>query len=228
MQPQQTRDTSIVEHLPLVDSMVRRMARRLPNSMDKEALYGAAVEGLIYAVDHFDTSRGVSFESYARIRIRGALQDELRSMDHLTRDQRRLVSSVSESRERLTRQYGREVDDVEIAMDTQLPISEVRRSNMHQMSPQLLDPSIMDETVTGSTWQQPENAEAQVLEIERRALVEKELSRLSEREQLVMSLYFGEGLNLTEVGEIMDVSPSRISQIISRVKEQLRNQLADG
>ena len=108
-----------------------------------------------------------------------------------------------------------------------MPLEDVRRSNVHQMGPQLLDPSIMDETVTASTWQLPDSAERHVLLNVRCSLVAEALNHLSEREQLVMSLYYGEGLNLTEVGEILDVSPSRISQIISKVKGQLRNQLAE-
>lgn len=221
------RDATILDHLPLVNRMVRRVSRKLPSSMDKHALFGAAVEGLIFAVDHFDEDKGVSFESYARIRIRGALQDELRNLDHLTRDQRRLVTSVMEARDRLTRELGREVADDEVAESTDLSLEEVQRSQLCQLGPQVVDPCVMDETLSATPWQSPTGAEQALLQKQQRHLVEAALTTLTEREQLVMGLYYEEGLNLTEVGEILDVSPSRISQIISKVKRQLNEVLAD-
>ncbi len=227
LQAQEIRDTAIVNHMPLVRRVVGRLSRRIPDSMDRESLLGAGVIGLIQAVDHFDAEKGVPFETYARIRIKGAVQDELRTLDHLTRDQRKLVSSVTEVRDRLTRTLGRQVGDDEIADASALTIAEVRQGTLQQARPQALDPSVVDETVTGTLWQEQTSSERQVSIQQQQHILQAALETLPEREQMVMSLYYAEGLNLAEIGEILDVSQSRISQIIGKIKRELRSRLAE-
>lgn len=219
------RDATIEEYIPLVKRVVGRLSRRIPDSMDRDALEGAGLVGLIQAVDHFDSDKGVPFETYARIRIKGAVQDELRTLDHLTRDQRKLVSSVTETRDRLVRTLGRAVDELEIAEASTLSLDEVRQGTLQQARPQALDPSVVDETVTGTLWQEQNNAEQAVTKREQQALLQTALATLPEREQLVMSLYYDEGLNLAEIGEILEVSQSRVSQIIGKIKRELRAKL---
>lgn len=221
------RDTAIIDHMPLVRRVVGRLSRRIPDSMDRESLLGAGVIGLIQAVDHFDAEKGVPFETYARIRIKGAVQDELRTLDHLTRDQRKLVSSVTEVRDRLTRTLGRQVEDDEIARASSLSLADVRQGTLQQARPQALDPSVVDETVTGTLWQEQSSSEYQIGRNEQQAILQSALEALPEREQMVMSLYYAEGLNLAEIGEILDVSQSRVSQIIGKIKRDLTIRLAD-
>lgn len=221
------RDTAIIENMPLVRRVVGRLSRRVPDSMDRESLLGAGVVGLIQAVDHFDADKGVPFETYARIRIKGAVQDELRTLDHLTRDQRKLVSSVAEVRDRLTRTLGRQVDDDEVALACELSLADVRQGTLQQARPQSLDPAVVDETVTGTLWQEQCSSEYQVSRNEQQAILQTALESLPEREQMVMSLYYAEGLNLAEIGEILDVSQSRVSQIIGKIKRELSLRLVD-
>lgn len=220
------RDATIEEFIPLVKRVVGRLSRRIPDSMDRDSLEGAGLIGLIQAVDHFDADKGVPFETYARIRIKGAVQDELRTLDHLTRDQRKLVSSVVEARDKLVKTFGRPVDEDEIAAAANLTLEEVRQGTLQQARPQALDPSVVDETVTGTLWQEQRSAEHQVTEREQKDLLQSALSLLPERDQMVMSLYYEEGLNLAEIGDILDVSQSRVSQIIGKIKRDLRAKLA--
>lgn len=227
LRTQTRRDATIEEYIPLVKRVVGRLSRRIPDSMDRDALEGAGLVGLIQAVDHFDSDKGVPFETYARIRIKGAVQDELRTLDHLTRDQRKLVSSVVETRDRLVRTLGRAVDEVEIAEASTLSIDEVRQGTLQQARPQALDPSVVDETVTGTLWQEQHSAEQAVTRREQQSLLQSALETLPEREQLVMSLYYDEGLNLAEIGEILEVSQSRVSQIIGKIKRELRARLKE-
>ena len=219
------RDRRIIDHIPLVDRVVQRMSRRIPETMDGEALRGAGMEGLIHAVDHFDEGKGVSFEAYARIRIKGAVQDELRALDHLTRDQRKLARSVTDARETLRRELGREVEDGELAEHVDLSVEEVQQGDLHQLGPQAFDPFVMDETITRSPWQEVFTTEAAVADKECLEMIRKVLERMPERDQLVMALYYSEDLNLAEIGAILEVSQSRVSQIIGRIKRRIREQL---
>jgi RNA polymerase sigma factor for flagellar operon FliA len=219
------RDTAILQNIPLVHQVVRKISRRIPDSMDRESLVGAGMVGLIQAVDHYDSDKGVSFETYARIRIKGAVQDELRHMDYLTRDQRRVARSVSEARDTLVRERGREVDDFEVAEEADVSVETVRTATMNNTAPQSLDPAVLDETITCTPWQEDESAETELARREAVSRVRTELMRLSERDQMVMSLYYEEGLNLAEVGAILDVSQSRVSQLITKVKGTLKRRL---
>lgn len=212
--------------MSLVHQVVRKISRRIPDSMDRESLMGAGMLGLIQAVDHFDSDKGVAFESYARIRIKGAVQDELRHMDYLTRDQRRVAKSVTDAREQLTRELGREVGDDEIADETELTVEEVRTAVLQNNAPQAVDPSIMDETVVSTPWQDTPDVEDEVARHQAVERVQAELMRLSERDRLIMSLYYEQNLNLAEIGGILDVSQSRVSQILTKVKGVLHKRLS--
>lgn len=219
------RDRQIIDYLPLVERVVHRISRKIPDTMDGEALLGAGMIGLIHAVDHFDEGKGVSFEAYARIRIKGAVQDELRALDHLTRDQRKLARSVVDARDALRRELGREADDRELAERADLSLAEIQQGDLHQFGPQSFDPFVMDETVTRSPWQEAQSTESAVEDKQRLEMIRDVLERMPERDQLVMALYYTEDLNLAEIGAILEVSQSRVSQIIARIKRRIREQL---
>ena len=99
-------DAEILSYLPMLKGVVRSVKGRVPSTVDGESLEAAAMLGLLQAFDGFDPSKGVPFETYARIRVRGAVQDELRGLDHLTRRQRRRVRSVNQTREAIERETG--------------------------------------------------------------------------------------------------------------------------
>ena len=221
------RDAEIMQYVPLVYKVVRNITNRMPAFMDREALIGAGMVGLMSAVQKYDASKGVAFEAYARIRIRGAVQDELRTMDHLTRGQRKSTRSIHEAREDLQKKMGAPVDDVELANDAKMTVEEVQQGALLRAPPQAVDPSDLDQQNLSNPWQDAESTEDRVARREQLALVRAALRKLPERDQTIMGLYYEEELTLEEIGTIINVSQSRVSQLIGKVKRKLRAELAE-
>ncbi len=221
------RDAEIMQYVPLVYKVVRNITNRMPSFMDREALVGAGMVGLMSAVRKYDASKGVAFEAYARIRIRGAVQDELRTMDHLTRGQRKSTRSIHEAREDLQKKNGAPVDDLELAHDAKLTVEEVQQGALLRAPPQAVDPADLDQQNLSNPWQESESTEERVARREQLELVRAALRRLPERDQTIMGLYYEEELTLEEIGTIINVSQSRVSQLIGKVKRKLRAELAE-
>lgn len=220
---QRLADDTILSYLPVVRSVVKSVRR--PAGVDVEGLEGAGVLGLLAAFDAYDPSKGVPFESYARIRIRGAVQDELRSLDHLSRRQRRRLRSVEEARKAIEDETGQPADDDEISLRTELSAHQVAAAARLPQTPQTFDPIVLGEISYESPWQAPPDLEASYIEREDMARLIAELERLSEREQTVMSLYYADDLNLQEIGELLGVTQSRVCQILSKAKRKLKEKL---
>ena len=214
-------------YLPMLKGVVRSVRDRVPSMVEPEALESAAMLGLLQAFDGFDASKGVPFETYARIRIRGAVQDELRNLVHLTRRQRRRVRAVTQVRETIERETGSPADDASVAAGANLTTDQVARASQLPSAPQAVDPSILGELATESCWQDAQDMESEMISKQRMQLVTEALSRLSDREQTIMSLYYKEELTLQEIGTMLNVTQSRICQIISKVKRRLQAELAD-
>ena len=220
-------NSEIKTYLPMLRGVVRSVRERVPTMVESEALEAAAMLGLLQAFDGFDPTKGVPFETYARIRVRGAVQDELRSLDHLTRRQRRRVRAVAQAREALERETGAPADDATLAANAKITVEQLTRAAQLPSAPQAVDPSILGELATESCWQEAEDVEANLIRKERMQLLTEALARLPEREQTIMSLYYKEELTLQEIGDMFRVTQSRVSQIISKVKRRLQVELAD-
>ncbi len=220
-------DSEILAYLPMLKGVVRSVKGRVPSMVEGEALEAAAMLGLLQAFEGFDPTKGVPFETYARIRVRGAVQDELRGLDHLTRRQRRRVRSVAETREAIERETGRPADDASIAAGANITVQQLSRAAQLPAAPQAIDPSLLGEMAVESCWQEAEDIEESLIRRERAELLGEALARLPEREQNIMSLYYKEELTLQEIGDLLGVTQSRVSQIISKIKRQLRVELAD-
>jgi RNA polymerase sigma factor for flagellar operon FliA len=195
--------------------------------VEGEALEAAAMLGLLQAFDGFDPSKGVPFETYARIRVRGAVQDELRSLDHLTRRQRRRVRAVNEARAAIERETGVPADDATVAAGANITVEQLTLAAQLPSAPQSLDPSVLGEVATESCWQEAQDMETLLIQKQRMQLLTEALAKLPEREQTIMSLYYKEELTLQEIGDMLGVTQSRVSQIISKVKRRLQAELAD-
>lgn len=215
------RDRQIIQHLPLVDRLVRRLSHRIPSHMDKDALTGAGMEGLVKAVDAYDPKHGLALEQYASLRIRGALRDELRKQDPLSRKQRAQVRALDCARGELEHELGRSVADHEAAHRAELSQDALHESRSSAVFVEFS--SIMEETVEGDS-PAVESLVANRAELER---VFAALDRRPEREQLAVSLYYIEDLNLDEVGQILGVSASRVSQLLRRARAEVRRVLED-
>ena len=222
----------IERYLRLVDYVVNRMAIGLPRSVSRDDLCSHGVMGLIDAVDKFDYDRGLQFETYASWRIRGAIIDSLRQGDWAPRSVREKAKRLEEAYVKLEQQYLRSVTDAEImaylGMDeaefTQL-LQDVSVTTIVSLEDPLKD----DEAETRMTLLVDDKAkspESTVQDVYVRQELSKAIDRLTEKERTVVSLFYYEELSLTEIAEVMSLTPSRISQLHSKAIVRLKGVLS--
>lgn len=227
----QTAGTSIniEDYLPLVNRIAYHLKGRLPDSVLVEDLIQSGIIGLIEAIQKFDATQGASFETYAGIRIRGAMLDEIRKGDWTPRSVHRKSREVSDAIARVEAHKGREARDEEIAREMQVSINEYYQILQDTNAAQLLsiDEPDHDEISEDRIVSKDKTPIAELSDHDfQRALVE-EIENLPEKEKLVVALYYDEELNLKEIGEVLDVSESRVSQIHSQAIKRLRARLKD-
>jgi RNA polymerase sigma factor for flagellar operon FliA len=224
------RDALITQHLPKVKYIADRMAAKLPPSVERDDLYGAGVVGLIDAVERFDASRGIAFTTFAEMRVRGAILDNLRSLDWASRNSRRRSREIQNAFTTVEQQKGESATEEEVAAQMRIPLTELRDS-MREMRD--LSVANLDETDTNTGLSLAElvsdknNSPLQNLEeSEARHLLTEAIDRLPEKERKIIALYYVEELNMKEIGEVMGVSESRVSQLRTQAIIRLRAGLA--
>jgi RNA polymerase sigma factor for flagellar operon FliA len=220
------RDWLVVHYASLVKFVAGRLAAGLPKSVDTGDLVSAGVFGLMNAIDKFDPANGAKFETYAIPRIRGAILDGLRALDWVPRSVRSRSRSVQDAIASLEHQLGRTPTDEEISAELKISVEELEKwlADIAAGSVGPLDHVAMDNTAAEADAQiQPGRA---MEEGELRAAMRAEISRLPEREQAILILYYEDGLTLSEIGEALGVTESRISQIHTKAVLQLRSRLA--
>jgi RNA polymerase sigma factor for flagellar operon FliA len=222
----------IEQFLPLVDYVTNRMAIGLPKNVMRDDLASNGVMGLIDAIEKFDYRRGLQFETYASWRIRGAIIDGLRQGDWVPRSVREKAKRVEEAYQHLEQQYMRSVTDAEIS--EYLQVSEKEFINMLQDIAvttvcSLEDPIREEESETRMSLlvdDKAKNPDHKVHEFYLKESLVKGIERLTEKERTVVSLFYYEELSLSEIAEVMSLSPSRISQLHSKAILRLRGALA--
>lgn len=222
----------IEQYLPLVDYVTNRMAIGLPKNVMKDDLASNGVMGLIDAIEKFDYCRGLQFETYASWRIRGAIIDGLRQGDWVPRSVREKAKRVEEAYQHLEQQYMRSVTDAEIS--SYLQVSEKEFINTLQDIAvttvcSLEDPIREEESETRMSLlvdDKAKNPDHKVHEFYLKESLVKGIERLTEKERTVVSLFYYEELSLSEIAEVMSLSPSRISQLHSKAILRLRGALA--
>jgi RNA polymerase sigma factor FliA len=223
----------MIEHLPIVRFIARRIHERLPQHVPIEDLYSAGVVGLLDAFSKFDPSKQVQFRSYAQFRIRGAILDNLRTLDWSPRELRRKGRAVEQAIQTLTAQFGRAPGDLEIAEQLHLDLSayqqllgELKGLEIGTLHSERSEDSGEEELVY-----LPNRAEDdplfRYLHAEMRERLIEAIGDLPERERLVMTLYYYEETTMKEIGLILGVVESRISQIHASAVLHLRARLAD-
>lgn len=220
------RDWLVVHYASLVKFVAGRLAAGLPKSVDTGDLVSAGVFGLMNAIDKFDPANGAKFETYAIPRIRGAILDGLRALDWVPRSVRSRSRSVQDAIAQLEHQLGRTPTDEEIATELKITVEELEKwlSDIAAGSVGPLDHVAMDNTAAEANAQiQPGRA---MEEGELRDAMRAEISKLPEREQAILILYYEDGLTLSEIGDALGVTESRISQIHTKAVLQLRSRLA--
>lgn len=223
------RDRLIVHYSPLVKFVAGRVGAGLPNSVDPGDLVSAGVFGLIDAVERFDPARGVKFETFAVPRIRGAVFDGLRSLDWVPRSVRSRAREVEAAFTDLEGRLGRAPSDDEISGHLKITGPEFQKWLVAIASTTVgpLDRALVagaePRALTGDV---PDSPAMMVEENEVKRLVRQEVRRLPEREKLVLSLYYDEGLTLAEIGGVIGVTESRVSQIHTKAVLHLRARLS--
>ena len=223
------RDRIIVHYSPLVKFVAGRVGAGLPNSVDSGDLVSAGVFGLIDAVGRFDPARGVKCETFAVPRIRGAVFDGLRSLDWVPRSVRSRAREVENAFQDLEGKMGRGPTDEELAVHLKISATEFQKwlASIASTTVGPLDRALVagvePRALTGDV---PDSPAALVEEGEVKRLVKVELRRLPEREKLVLTLYYDEGLTLSEIGSILGVTESRVSQIHTKAVLHLRARLS--
>lgn len=223
------REALILEYAPLVKQIAEGMAVRLPPYISKDELIGPGILGLFDAIDKFDSTRGVKFKTYATLRIKGAILDELRRMDWISRSVRRNINKIEEATRVLGIKLNREPKDDEIAEELGLDMDSYYKmiSRSHGVSLLSLDELMLDGTKSkldklAADGPSPFD-EIKISEVKKN--IAKALSMLSEKEQLVMSLYYYDELTLKEISNVLNLTESRISQIHSKAIVRLRLKL---
>ncbi len=219
----------IVQHAPLVKRIAHHLMNRLPPSVQLEDLIQSGMIGLLDAARHYDATQGASFQTYAGIRIRGAMLDEIRRHDWTPRSVHRKGREVAEAIRELENQLGREPKDQEVAEALGLELSEYHHILQDVSCARVF--SFDQEDPESGEHPEPAGDGPTPLEALQDAGFQDSLTeaigQLTEREQLVMQLYYTEELNLKEIGAVLGVSESRVSQIHGRIMLKLRGMMAD-
>ncbi|GHD76988.1 RNA polymerase sigma factor FliA [Vogesella fluminis] len=229
------RDTiDINQHAPLVKKLASLMMARLPASVDINDLIQVGTIGLIEAARQFDSTQGVQFETFASQRIRGAMLDELRREDWLPRQVRRNVRQIESAIQQLEQQLGRSPAEGEIADSLSMPLTEYQAmlSECKGLTLVHFDDFHDEEGHGGNQIDNIVDADAatpldHLTDGHFRSALIDAIKLLPERDQLVMSLYYEQELNLKEIGAVLGVSESRVSQLHSQAIARLRARLRD-
>jgi RNA polymerase sigma factor for flagellar operon FliA len=223
-------DEVLVQHAPLVKRIAYHMMARLPSSIQHDDLIQAGLVGLFEAIKRFDSARGASFETFARIRIQGAMIDEVRRGDWTPRSVYRKSRQLSDAIRTIENREGRDAKPGEVAEYLEMDIDEYYNLVSEAAGCQMLSYEDISEEddVQHDTSAESYNDPGQQLEQSgfKHGLAEK-ISGLPERERLVMALYYDEELNLREIGEVLGVSEGRVCQIHGQALTRLRARMSD-
>jgi RNA polymerase sigma factor for flagellar operon FliA len=215
----------VVAHEPLVKRIAFHLMSRLPASVQVDDLIQAGMIGLIEASRKFDPEQGASFETYAGIRIRGAMLDEIRRTDWTPRSVHRKAREVAEAVRKIENEMGRDARDVEVAEAMGLGLEEYHKILQDATGCRIFsfeDPGSVGEDGLTQTHRQPNQPLENLQNCDFKKGLAGAIKGLPERERLVMALYYDEELNLREIGEILGVSESRVCQIHGQVLIRLR------
>ena len=226
------RDQLILQYIYLTRYVVGRVKVALPPTFSYEDISSYGVEGLIDAVEKFSPKMGARFETYALVRIRGNIIDKVRSQDFLPRSVRRKIRDVKEAQEELKKQFGRAATNTEIANYLGIEREKVEQLLAEDTTITSIydkkgaadgDIEIIDTIEDSHTLAPHEQLEEKDVKKE----LEAALKRLPERERTIMVLYYHENLTLKEIGEAINVSESRVSQLHAQAIMKLKNLLSE-
>ncbi len=233
-QDDEARESLILLYSPLVKFVAGRVAVGLPRNVEQADLVSYGIFGLIDAIDKFDLERGIKFETYAISRIKGAILDELRALDWVPRSVRARAREIERSLAELEHQLQRSPSEEELAVrlgtsleDLQDALAEISVLGLVALD-ELLSPE-RDSSSVGDMLPDPRGTDPEAafqIEETKRVLADA-INRLPNRERLVVTLYYYEGLTLAEIGEVLGVTESRVCQIHTKSVMSLRNRMVE-
>lgn len=225
----QAGDFLVKKYIPLVSYHVQRISINLPKSVSRDDIRSLGMMGLFDALERFDPARDLKFDTYASFRIRGAILDGLRKEDWLPRSAREKAKKIEATIEKLEQKLMRNVTPIEIATELNISEDDVYTALNENFFANILSidehPQDQEDKEGTNFYIKDDHAllpENQVLKKELYVELEKMINTLNEKEQLVLQLFYKEELTLTEIGQVMGLSTSRISQIHSRSIYKLR------
>jgi RNA polymerase sigma factor for flagellar operon FliA len=230
----QVRDQLIVHYSPLVKYVAGRVAVGLPQNVEQSDLVSYGIFGLIDAIEKFDPERGYKFETYAIARIKGAILDELRSIDWVPRSVRAKARALEKAYAKLESELHRTPTDEELAVELgysdgqlQTVLSQISFVGLVALDEMLSVGGDRGESLTlGDTIADGAEGPVGLYEVEEmRQILAQAINRMPEREKVVLTLYYYEGLTLAEIGQVLGVTESRVCQIHTKAILQMRSRL---
>ena len=220
-------DQRVIKNLVLVKRIAYHLISRLPSSIHVDDLIQAGMLGLIEASKHYDPSQGASFETYAGIRVRGAMLDEVRHADWSPRSLHRKMRQVSEAIREIENATGRDAKDNEVAEKLDISLDEYYVIMRDSSSSRIFSLNQAEEDGQVVMGKQEKGPYDSLQKEGFQASLAKCIGELPEREQMVMSLYYNDELNLKEIGLVLDISESRVCQIHGQALSRIRTKLVD-
>ncbi|GAA5132196.1 RNA polymerase sigma factor FliA [Thalassotalea piscium] len=217
--------TLLEQHTVLVKRIAYHLLARLPASVIVDDLIQSGMIGLLEAANNFDNTKGASFETFAGIRIRGAMLDEIRRGDWTPRSVHKNSRMVNEAIKHLEAELGRDVTDIEVAEKLDISLNEYHDILNEVSTGKIIgieDLGVSEDALSQLEDRSNNNPYSNIEQIVFKKALSECISTLPEREALVLSLYYDEELNLREIGHVLDVSESRVSQIHSQALHRLK------
>src|SRR5690606_7630442 len=231
---QELRDRLVLHYAPLVKYVAGRVGTGLPSHVEVSDLIQSGIFGLVDAIEKFEPERGLKFETYAMQRIRGAILDDLRAQDWVPRSVRSRAREVERAQERLEARLQRTATDAELAEELGITVEELRDlyAQLRMTSVVALDDFIGSGPAASSLAEtlpddHAEDPVATLVARDRRRLLAEAVERLSERDRIVVTLYYFENLTLAEIGKVLGVTESRVCQLHTRAVLRLRAKLSE-
>jgi RNA polymerase sigma factor for flagellar operon FliA len=230
----ENREEVIIRYSPMIKYVANRIAMRLPPHIEVDDLISVGVLGLMDAISKYDSSRGAKFKTYAEFRVRGAILDELRAMDWVPRSIRQKASSVDKVVQSLQVKLSRSPEDQEVAKEMGVSLEQFHATLNETKSIPVF--SLDDLGIAKDSGEQQSlldclagkadaDPQTQIRLIELKEIIAKAIDTLPEKERLMVSLYYYEELTMKEIGAVLEITESRVSQIHSKAVYRLRTKL---
>jgi RNA polymerase sigma factor for flagellar operon FliA len=228
----QLQEQIIMEYAGLVKIVAGRLSMYFGSNVEYDDLVGYGIFGLIDAIDKFDYTKGIKFETYASLRIRGSILDQIRKMDWIPRSIRQKQRKIEQANKKLEIKNGRSASDTEIATELEITPEELEEwQNQTKITNIIsLDEFIEQGSESGiehSFRTKYESPEKTIEKQELKEIIVKALDHLTEKERTVIVLYYYEELTLKEISRILEVSESRISQLHTKALQKMKNKIGN-